>query len=460
MGWSWSFIPQRLFAEPSFLELDVIDRGVLLAAYARCDKFGRGPAHPVALRACLSILDGHDVRSSFDRLALAGLLRIYVVGGRECWQLDQYDADSPAELLRRRGTASQFPPPPGDPPRSPAPAPTSTPPTPAPPDVAELLPSNTKDAPGDVAPMHATVTPPSGNVQQSSDERQASSGNVARRRDETRQRLDRSSQEGGSVAPRAPTSAPAHTPARPRTRARDEPPPPEQARPAAPASRLDPDLDPGPEPPSVVHAVMRATGDGLVSLHVVRPDPAPSPTAPPTWPPGTEEAAARWWARLEEQRPGPFGSGGYSQADLLRIAVAHPDTFGAAVDEHVSSARGWKRTDPFAWLARQCVFAAERLADERARGKRPRPSDGDEVPAVKRPHEPFAGWNWRWDSPSPDTPGLDPAWPSALDLPAEQHEALAWCTHTPDGPVSPPRRLADVPGAVDAYRHAHATEAA
>lgn len=261
------------------------------------------------------------------------------------------------------------------------------------------------------------------------------------------------------MAPRAPTPAPAPTPARPRTRARDEPPAPEQARPAAPSSHPDP--DPGPEPPSVVHAVMRPTGDGLVSLHVVRPDPAPSPTtSPPTWPPGTEEAAARWWARLEAQRPGPFGSGGYSQADLLRIAAEHPDTFAVAADEHVRSQRGWKRTDPFAWLARQCVFAAERLADERARGKRPRPSDGDDVPAVKRPHEPFAGWNWRWDSPSPDTPGLDPAWPSALDLPAEQHEALAWCTHTPDGPVSPPRRLADVPGAVDAYRHARATEAA
>lgn len=83
----------------------------------------------------------------------------------------------------------------------------------------------------------------------------------------------------------------------------------------------------------------------------------------------------------------------------------------------------------------------------------------DDVPAVKRPRELYSGWNWRWDPPPADSPGLDAAWPSALDLPLEQHEALAWCTHTPDGPIEPPRRVAEVPGALEEYRRLYGGDA-
>lgn len=429
MAWSWSFVPQRLIADERFLELSMPARGVLYGLYHRADRWGRGPGDKMSLRVLLGIVDGYDATPALEQIGAAGLASVYVLDGRRYWQLERYDEDCPADMIRKRTGTSTFPPPP--PPTDPA-STGQRPPTDA------SGPASSRSGAAVSGPLPAiSASHPENAGSHPPDSGQhpatAASCRTPGAQDETRldETRTRSSQEGGSVAPRAPTPAPARGPAHEAPSVPDVHP--EQARPAAPSSR-----------PELVAAL---------------PLPPPATSATPTaWPPGAEEAAARWWGRLAQERPGPFGSGGYSLADLQRIALEHPDDFAAAVDEHVGGVRGWKRTDPFAWLRRQCVFVAERRADARARS--PARSPPDELPAIRKPYEPYRGWNWRWDTLAPDTPGLDPAWPSALDLPPDQHEALAWCTHTPDGPVVPPQRLADVPGALEAYRQARVQEAA
>lgn len=142
---------------------------------------------------------------------------------------------------------------------------------------------------------------------------------------------------------------------------------------------------------------------------------------------------------------------GFTLADVQRVALRHPETFAEAVEAHLAGSRGWKRCDQIAWLSQRCVFAAERREDGRAaawdRGK-PR----GEVPAVRKPREAFVGWDFRWDPVPEGEEGLDPGWPSVLDLSPERHEAMAWVIRTPAGPLPEPSRLADVPGALEAYR--------
>lgn len=402
-GWSWSFFPARLFSEPAFLELDMVDRGFLFTAYARCDRFGRGPAHPIALRAALAVFDGSDPRASFDRLAAAGLVDIYRVGGKDFWQLAGYDDDAPAELLRRRGSGSQFPPPPGT---TPPPAP-ECPPTP---DAASSAPDTCQAPP-------VASEPPARPCQALPDARQAAPGNVTPRREEKRRDRDESTvPEGGPVAARAP----AHPPAPARTHEAG-------SVPAAP-----------PAPPSPARPVSESRW------------PVP---AEPAWPDGTEEAGREWWARLQVERP--MGCG-YVLADIQRLAARHgAEAFVAGVADHVGGARGWKRTDPVAWLDRQCTFAAERLADKRTRRA---VADAD-LPAMRKPQPVFADWSFRWELPEGD-PRLDPLWPSAQDLPLEDQIPLARCAHTPEGPIEPPRPLAEVAGALDEYRRRYGDSAA
>jgi hypothetical protein len=114
VSWSWSFVPTRLMSDERFLGLRMEDRGVLYALYHRADRWGRGPGDPMALRIALGIVDGFDAASSLQRLAEAGLAMSYTVDRRRYWQLEQYDDDAPADVIRKRGEASGFPPPPSD----------------------------------------------------------------------------------------------------------------------------------------------------------------------------------------------------------------------------------------------------------------------------------------------------------------------------------------------------------
>lgn len=105
MSWSWSFIPQRLMAEESFLDLSMVDRGLLFSLYHRCDKWGRGPGRPRALATLVGSFDVAEVSAGMERLYASGLvLRV----GQD-WELLRYDEDAkPVGLLKRRNTPSEF----------------------------------------------------------------------------------------------------------------------------------------------------------------------------------------------------------------------------------------------------------------------------------------------------------------------------------------------------------------
>lgn len=385
-----------------------------------CDQAGRFVVAEELLRLSTKMVTGPALVPAVKRLAGIDLVWLYPDGDRLIAQLADYDSDLTARQREKRAP-SKLPPPPKLPPEG-APVGQSWG-TQVPPAGASRRPRKGQSA----TTQQGTQVPPQG-----------AAGGVTE-----------GHSEGISHSP-AFLPPPSSPPTPPSLTTPNQPPPrdpeggagarptpaggtaaplvvPEQARPAAPSSR--PELALVPEPPW--------------------PTPTPAPT---TWPPGTDEAGAKWWARLQQERPHGCG---YTLTDVVRLAAENPDVFADAVDEHTRGVKGWKRTDPFAWLRRQCGFVREDRADRATRG-RARADRGDQLPAVRQPREPFVGWNWRWDQVAADTPGLDAAWPSALDLPPDQHEALAWCTHTPDGPVHPPRRLADVPGAVDAYRAAHA----
>lgn len=107
-GWRATIPTERLFGDPRFLMLDESDQSLLLRLYARCDKWGRGPAHRNVLAVHLCLMRT-DVREQLGRLG--AFVLVYTVEGHEYYQILDYDADAMRETLRKRGP-SNYPAPP------------------------------------------------------------------------------------------------------------------------------------------------------------------------------------------------------------------------------------------------------------------------------------------------------------------------------------------------------------
>ena len=107
-GWRATVPSERLFGDPRFLMLEEPDQALLLRLYARCDKWGRGPAHRNVLAVHLCLVRA-DVREQLDHLA--AFVVVYSIGGHEYYQILDYDADAMRETLRKRGP-SNYPAPP------------------------------------------------------------------------------------------------------------------------------------------------------------------------------------------------------------------------------------------------------------------------------------------------------------------------------------------------------------
>jgi hypothetical protein len=110
-GWKSTIPTERLYGDARFLRLPERDQDLLLRVYTRCDKWGRGPAHPNVLPFNLMVVRT-DVRAQLDRIAASGLVTVYEVAGEEYYQVTGYDDDIFADQKRKRQT-SNYPPPPG-----------------------------------------------------------------------------------------------------------------------------------------------------------------------------------------------------------------------------------------------------------------------------------------------------------------------------------------------------------
>lgn len=102
-GWRATVPTERLFGDPRFLMLDEADQALLLRLYARCDKWGRGPAHPNVLAVHLCLMR-RDVREQLDRLG--AFVDVYAVAGHDYYEIRDYDADAMRETLRKRGPSN------------------------------------------------------------------------------------------------------------------------------------------------------------------------------------------------------------------------------------------------------------------------------------------------------------------------------------------------------------------
>lgn len=109
-GWRATVPTERLFGDPRFLRLEESEQNMLLRLYARCDRWGRGPAHPRVLAMHLMVLRA-DARTDLDALAAAGLVTVYTVAGDDFYEIADYDADAMRDTLRKRGP-SNYPAPP------------------------------------------------------------------------------------------------------------------------------------------------------------------------------------------------------------------------------------------------------------------------------------------------------------------------------------------------------------
>ena len=104
-GWRWSFTPTRLITDERFLNLDHLDRLILLTLYMRATQYGRFSAGKMSLAITLGIIDpAVDLSARVKHLAGLGFLELYEVDGQQFGELERYDDDAPAELIRKRGS--------------------------------------------------------------------------------------------------------------------------------------------------------------------------------------------------------------------------------------------------------------------------------------------------------------------------------------------------------------------
>src|SRR5690606_5807455 len=106
-GWRATFPTERLFGDPRFLRLAAAGQGRLFRLYARCDRWGRGPADAMVLPLHLMLMRS-DVREQLDRVATSKLVSVYRVGTAWYYQIADFDADALKDTLRKRG-ASNYP---------------------------------------------------------------------------------------------------------------------------------------------------------------------------------------------------------------------------------------------------------------------------------------------------------------------------------------------------------------
>lgn len=480
------FVPVRLFLLPEYLALPVGDRWALLAAYGLCDRWGRGGAHPATLNVTFGLPTDFDMRAAIERLAAAGLMLLYSVEGRDYWQLVGFDADAPAEVKRRRQTSSQFPPPPDD---DASPPGIARQPLAGPSEV-----EHSRSSPGNVGAGKNALSWPMGleGVVLGWMSRHA-------RRGDTADDIHRIATAYPAVFAAAVAAAPERD-SLDELRARCvvwaqrnlerqatklaslDWPPGTQAVGQRWLARLlaeRPDLEfeamasvcdiAAPSPMAfsaaademLAHGADWAHGDPLEQLAKLARRKsggfAPRERAPSKARRQPNSDADAWWVQFVRPE-------GLSETDWRAwpkakrlsygvIAGKHPNA-GQPIVEHPSllakaCIRQGVRVDDVMALVTRTMALVTRTDAREARGTRE--TSSDDVPVVHRPREPFRGWAWSWDS-MPDGTPIDQTWPSALDLPYERHAAMAWVTHTPDGPVTPPKRLVEVPGATDAYR--------
>ena len=101
---------ERLFSNAKFHRLGCHGQHLLLRMYAGSCRWGRGPASAQGVVAQLSLLPdfGADIEVLLELLHRLSFIQIYDVDGQQYYQINHYDQDQLADMLRKRG-ASPFP---------------------------------------------------------------------------------------------------------------------------------------------------------------------------------------------------------------------------------------------------------------------------------------------------------------------------------------------------------------
>lgn len=338
------FMPQRLLRDRRFLRLDRERSGILLRLYLCCSSYGVGPADEIALRATLGIVDGDALRPTLDVLATTGLVILYDADGDTWWELERYDDDAPADLLRKRG-ASEFPlrvdrlqdgAPQGRPNAAPRADQGQTKGRP------RSSQRQTKGAPrADQGRPNAALMAPQG---QTRDALEADQG-------QTKGALeaDQGRPKGASGAPlvrETPSSLPS-------------PPLPPSSPPTPP---LSPTLAPSslPSPPGSELALAPRADTGARASE-------PVPAGPSLWPSARAEAMGEAWLAYLEAFDRERGVVGPQSANAAKAAMSLAAEFGGlafcmAVERHLEAPDWWAQ--PITALRKRCGWAAERIAQD------------------------------------------------------------------------------------------------
>tara|TARA_R110000751_G_scaffold270070_1_gene369807 strand:+ start:2788 stop:3621 length:834 start_codon:yes stop_codon:yes gene_type:complete len=95
--------PARLLREPDFLMMDTEERCLLLHLYAYTHPQGSGWFHAIALNAAYVPQLFPNYESLFGQLQSKGFINMWEVDRKVYFELNEYDIDQPAQLLKRRG---------------------------------------------------------------------------------------------------------------------------------------------------------------------------------------------------------------------------------------------------------------------------------------------------------------------------------------------------------------------
>ena len=89
-----------------FLGLSCFDSNILLRLYLTCTGYGRFEAGPISMVITLGMIDPDvNIGDRLEHLATLGFLDLYETEEGRYGQLRHYDADAPADLVRKRGPA-------------------------------------------------------------------------------------------------------------------------------------------------------------------------------------------------------------------------------------------------------------------------------------------------------------------------------------------------------------------
>ncbi len=320
-GWRATVPTERLFGDPRFLMLDEGDQALLLRLYARCDKWGRGPAHPNVLAVHLCLMR-RDVREQLDRLG--AFVDVYTVAGHDYYEIRDYDADAMRETLRKRGP-SNYP--------------------------ARL--DSSEAGPGVVnVDAQAGLTPQKTDTQ---------AGLAPTKVD---------SQAGLASAKAEPKAGPAPQKTDPKAGLT-----PQKTGGQSALVRARQRSESG------ARERDEHSEAGLTPAEPLPASPAPPAWTPPPWPtPEHERAAERFVAAIRERTGHPAP---YKPSALAELAVEHSAHFVAAVAEAERLGVGWKGwhvQQPRNWLRTLCVQAAEE--SDRKRRAPPAPPPPPEPPVL------------------------------------------------------------------------------